>query len=359
MAAPVNGRTEYQPSTLHWSLKPVDWLGKTAAKADILHQFVKVTKAFLVLAGNVNPEAEKSLEGVVSFLGHFQGAHGGLHSISRLDERLAPKIDHKTETYLPASVSWQPAKARSRDFLMVGHIMDSIMLVRNMGFLELGKLAGNAVGNLTYFSLFHDGAIVMSALYSLKAIYASHGTNNRRIEQLNHSEEKKLKWQRIKAELEDEASVEDTGNQLKIEWENKLQFSDVQSVRNRIEYKLGMLNEGRLNELVDVKIERWDARIDNTRVWSQFERATAGLESIKTWISVAADLSKIAIIVFAGIVIGPMATTPGFWVSVVGCIACYSAWSKALVTADFEEEQEKAMELIREVPKKPELAHGG
>jgi len=228
----------------------------TVGDSESLGYAVKAAKSVMDIAIPVLRELSASVKviaGLADLTGHLSGFGAFLGSL-KVVQRGKEWIDPSTRRQLFAD-GWEAVA--SRVALTVGQAMDTVKYLESVSLFNLGQVSSYQVGNVPVYNLVKDSIFIFAC--SLGAV------GDRR--KINAADVKKEKWE-------------------------KMADSDDDALRAYYQNKLDSASEAEL----EAKADRWEKRIDNVQHLRDYKKTKYSHEKTKGWVSMAANISKVAII---------------------------------------------------------------
>jgi hypothetical protein len=262
------------------ALKQADYL---VTNTEALSKISKVALALIGLLTTIFTAFVPGAGAAIDILAKLKIAPGGFVALTNATSIVDRFFDFTDPKQLAAiSKNWQ--KLVGRITLTAGQVLDTVSFLDNVKIIDIGAFGSNAVGNLSIISLVKNSLIAASALLGLcdasKTIRATKG-------KLDHDSDYK-------------ESVIKLG-----QWEK----NNEDEVKKHISEKGKVYNTTTSpKELKNYKIAKYKKLVANARA-----------PITKAWIAIAADASKLAIVVLSSIALMLIVTAPVALVVVASC----------------------------------------
>lgn len=305
---------------LHPIQVPFDVANKTVSKVSGLDGIAKLGISIIGLYSFFTPQGN-----VFTPLGGrfqaFKDVTDSTKLIARFNEWFVPKAETgkpACEDWKSAKKGWKTAKVASRVSLTFGHTLSLVGFLKSVELIDWAKVFAVKVGNLPVFKLVKDVAIILSAVFSiihvipkLFSLYKGEVVKG----SVDHATKKVRIWNA--KDLNDAAKT-----QKITDYQEKLARANVDP-KKRVEWQ-DRLDLLRSDRSVDTdlykqhKVKRWEKKHEARKI-----------EKTKSWISIAADVAKIAVIGLASVLLG-MGYVTGLPVLLIGLSTNLILYSKYL-----------------------------
>jgi hypothetical protein len=266
-----------------FGVKTAKVIGACAASTDALGRVVKV----LIPGVEFTSKALRSVSGtagVRSGLGLLRDQLKGTDAVikaTNIAERGKEWVDDGSRKGILKSTP----KTISRISLTVSSVLDTVLFVDKVSTGFFSRAALSIGGKLPFLEVVKNGFVMIASIFGI--CHASRELKGAQ-KKIDIGSQRKIKWERRKAALGDE-------NQLREEFQSKLTAREAanasseddcnQKKIDHLNKYITAVNNGKTEQLLDHKISKYSARLDNGKIVRK-----------KSWLSIAADISKLAMI---------------------------------------------------------------